>query len=146
MSVENAEIIFMIRIDHNPTGRQLTVFGLCWLVAFGIFGVMAWRNTGLSAKSCGLWTISLLVPAVGYFWPNGLRMVYLLSVYLSFPIGFVVSYLILAVVYYLVLTPIGLVMRLAGYDPMQRQIDRDAETYWTPRKQDESTEQYFRQF
>ena len=136
----------MIRIEHNPSGRQLTVFGLCWLAAFGILGGMAWLKTGLSATVCMTWIIAVLVPAIGLLWPSVLRIVYLLLAYLTFPIGFVVSYLILAVVYYLVLTPIGLVMRLTGYDPMQRRFDRDATTYWTPRKQDESTEQYFRQF
>jgi hypothetical protein len=136
----------MIRIEHNPSGRQLMVFGLCWLATFGILGGMACLKTGLSATVCMTWIIAVLVPAIGLLWPSVLRIVYLLLAYFTFPIGFVVSYLILAVVYYLVLTPIGFAMWLTGYDPMQRRFDRDAATYWTPRKQDESTEQYFRQF
>jgi len=145
--IDIAEIfLYMIQIVHNPTGRQLTVFGLLWLAAFGILGTMAWWRTSLSATAYGFWTIAALVPAVGFLWPSALRIVYLLSAYITFPIGFVVSFVILAMVYYLVLTPIGLVMRLTGYDPMQRRFNRDAKTYWTPREQDESTEQYFRQF
>ncbi len=145
--IEIAEILlYMIRIEHNPTGRQLTVFGLLWLAAFGILGGMAWWRTGLSAPAGGFWTIAALIPAVGFLWPGVLRIVYLLLAYITFPIGFVGSYIILAVVYYLVLTPTGLILRLTGYDPINRRFDRDAKTYWTPREQDESTEQYFRQF
>ena len=50
------------------------------------------------------------------------------------------------VIYYIVLTPIGLFLRLTGYDPMQRRFDRAAKTYWTPREQEEKTKRYFQQF
>lgn len=38
--------------------------------------------------------------------------------------------LLLALVFYLVITPIGLIMRLLGKDPLERKIDRSAPTYW----------------
>ncbi len=136
----------MIRIEHNPSRRQLTVFGLLWLVFFGILGVMAWWRTGSFVPAGWFWAIGALVPAIGLIWPRVLRIVYLLASYATFPIGFVVSYVILAVVYYLVLTPTGIILRLSGYDPMQRRFDRSAKTYWSPREQDESTGKYFRQF
>ena len=52
----------------------------------------------------------------------------------------------MAVSYYLVLTPIGLVMRLLGHDPLNRRWDRTAKSYWTKRTPPENTERYFRQF
>ncbi len=136
----------MIRIEHNPSRRQLAVFGLMWLVFFGILGGMAWWRTGSFVSAGGFWATGALVPALGLVRPGVLRIIYLAAAYATFPIGFVVSYIILAVVYYFVLTPIGLVLRLTGYDPMQRRFDRTAKTYWLPREQDESTEKYFRQF
>jgi hypothetical protein len=136
----------MIRIEHNPTGRQLAVFGLLWFLFFSILGGMAWWRTGSLVTAGWFWAIGTLVPALGLVWPEVLRIVYVLASYTTFPIGFVISYIILVVVYYLVLTPIGLIMRLTGYDPMQRRFDRGAKTYWSPREQDETTEQYFRQF
>jgi len=62
------------------------------------------------------------------------------------PLGWTVSHLLLAVVYYLVITPIGLVMRLAGRDPLQRKFDRTADTYWIQRKQPDNSKRYFQQF
>ena len=75
------------------------------------------------------------MPAVGLVSPGLLRIVYLGMIYATLPIGIVVSYVILAATYYLVLTPIGLVMRLCGYDPMHRRFDRKAESYWVPREE-----------
>ena len=55
--------------------------------------------------------------------------------------------LVLALVYYLVVTPIGLIMRLFGYDPMTRRRDCEFESFWVPRgKGDRGPESYFRQF
>jgi hypothetical protein len=136
----------MIRIERNPSCRQLTVFGLLWLLFLGGMGGMALWRTGSFASAGVFWIIATLVPAVGLVWPGVLRIIYLLMAYITFPIGFVISYVILAVVYYLVLTPTGLILRLTGYDPMRRGFDRSAKTYWSSREQDESTEQYFRQF
>ena len=62
------------------------------------------------------------------------------------PIGWTVTHLVLAAVYYLVLTPIGLLMRLAGRDPMRRSIDPKAATYWIARKNPIESKRYFRQF
>jgi hypothetical protein len=136
----------MIRLEHHPSGRQLAVFGLLWLVLFGVLGGVAWWKTGALVRACVWWAVGTAVPAAGLVWPGVLRIVYVLATYASFPIGLVVSYLILAVVYYFVLTPIGIVLRLTGYDPMQRRFHRGAETYWTPREQEKTAESYFKQF
>ena len=136
----------MIRIEHDPSRRQLFVFGLLWLVFFGILGGMSWWRTGSFGTAGTFWAIGAAIPAAGLVWPGVLRIVYLLASYATFPIGFVVSYVILAVVYYLVLTPIGIVLRLAGKDPIQRRFDRGAKTYWTTRESDNASERYFRQF
>jgi hypothetical protein len=136
----------MIRIEHQPSRRQLAVFGLLWLAFFSILGWLAWRRTGSLAAAGAFWAIGAAIPAVGRAWPGGLRIVYLLAAYATFPVGLVVSFVILALVYYFVLTPTGLVLRLSGYDPMQRRFDRSAKTYWTPREQEKTTERYFRQF
>jgi hypothetical protein len=136
----------MIRIEHHPSRRQLAVFGLLWLVFFGILGGMAWWRTGSLATAGALGVIGAAIPVAGLLWPEVLRIVYLLTSYATFPVGLVVSFVILAVVYYLVLTPIGLVLRLTGYDPLHRRFDRRATTYWTPREQEETLERYFKQF
>ena len=48
----------------------------------------------------------------------------------AFPIGWVVSHALMAAIYYLVITPMAVAMRLLGRDPLDRRFDRDATTYW----------------
>ena len=62
------------------------------------------------------------------------------------PIGWTISHAVLALLYYLLFTPIGLIIRLFGRDPMQRRLDRSAATYWVPHNQDRDAGRYFRQF
>jgi hypothetical protein len=45
----------------------------------------------------------------------------------------VVSPLVLAVMFYLVIAPIGLLMRAVGKDPLRLRIDRNADSYWIRR-------------
>jgi hypothetical protein len=136
----------LIQIDHNPSTRQLNVFGFIWLLFFATVGGIL-LNSGSSVLVAALvWGVSVLVPAVGWIVPEFMRIIYVGMAYATYPIGFVVSYLIMLVVYYLVLSPIGLVMRLFGHDPMNRHFDESADTYWCPRDQDDSLTAYFRQF
>ena len=61
-------------------------------------------------------------------------------------IGWILSSVVLAVLYCPVLTPIGVLLRLTGYDPMKRRFDRKAKTYWLARNPDTEMERYFKQF
>jgi hypothetical protein len=135
----------LIRIERNPSRRQLAVFGAVWLVVFATWGGMALSRSG-SSMAAVIWIVAVLVPAIGWLVPSLMRIVYLGMAWLVFPVGLGVSFVILAGVYYAVLTPIGLLMRWFGYDPMCRQRDANAVSYWTSRKPAGDVRRYFRQF
>jgi fatty acid desaturase len=65
---------------------------------------------------------------------------------LAYPIGWVLSHLVLAIAYYLVLTPMGWLMRLVGHDPMHRAFDQRAASYWVSHDPGTSKPRYLRQF
>jgi len=136
----------LIRIDRNPPPRQLRIFGLVWLVVFGFLGYMAFRRSGLTLPVKALWTMAATVPAVGFLFLPVLRWAYLGLSYATFPIGWVISHLTLALVYFGVITPIGVVMRWAGRDALSRRFDRSATTYWIKRRPPAKPERYYRQF
>jgi hypothetical protein len=136
----------LIRIDRNPSRRQLNLFGAVWLMFFCVVGGLLFRGTGSWAAAAAVWALAAIVPAVGWVVPGFMRVVYVGMAYAVFPIGLVLSHLILAVVYYLVFTPTGLLMRLFGYDPMNRGFDADTETYWVARDAETEVRRYFRQF
>ena len=83
---------------------------------------------------------------VAYAVPPLRRPLYLGWMYVAFPIGWVISHVVLAIVYYLVFTGTGLVMRLLGRDPLQRRFEPDAQTYWVEHRPGEDLARYFRQF
>jgi hypothetical protein len=136
----------MFPIERHPSSLQLAVFGLTWLAVFTVWGAVAWWKMESPWAAGACWSLAVVVPALGLARPGLLRLVYLGMVYATLPVGLVVSYVILAATYYLVLTPIGLGLRLFGYDPMHRHFDRQASTYWAPREEDADTDRVFRQF
>lgn len=46
--------------------------------------------------------------------------------------GIITTSIILSVAYYFVVTPIGIIMKIAGRDPLHRRFDRRAKSYWIP--------------
>ena len=108
----------IVQINKDTTRRQLNQFGFIWLGFLALFGVIAHFKFGNPQAARWLWIAAVVVPIVGWLVPAFMRLVFLGMSYLAWPIGFVVSHVVLAIVYYLVLTPIGLLTRIFGYDSM----------------------------
>jgi hypothetical protein len=89
--------------------------------------------------------VAAAVPAAGLFNRGIIRGAFVGLSFATYPIGVVVSHVVLALVYFLVLTPVGLTMRLFGHDPLRRGFDKDLDTYWQPRDEQRTTESYFKQ-
>jgi hypothetical protein len=145
-----------IKIDLNPDASKLRQFGFIALVAFGLIGgYVLWRgglfgfDFGAAARPVAYILIGLgaLSGLLSLMAPRANRPLYVGLVVLTYPIGFVVSYVIMGVLFYLVITPVGLVFRLLRRDSLTRRIDRDAPTYWVARPEGElAKERYFKQF
>lgn len=61
-------------------------------------------------------------------------------------VGDAISFILMAVVFYGVLTPIAIVFRLLGRDVLERKFDPQASSYWTPHRKPTSAKRYFQQF
>ena len=145
----------MIEINWRPDDRTLRRFGLIALVGFGFLAFIAWRELlvfsfGLGAARpivagtfAALAGISALFSLVA---PRANLPIYLGLTLLSFPIGFVLSYVIMGFLFYGLITPTGLLFRLLGKDPLQRRFEPQATTYWSDPRPRRGKESYFRQF
>jgi hypothetical protein len=138
--------VSIVRINRDPTRRQLNQFGFIWLGFLSVFGGVAWVKFGAPGVAFALWVAAVVVPAIGWTVPAFMRAVFVGMSIVAWPIGFVVSHIVLALVYYLVITPIGLAMRLFGYDPMTRKMSSGQRTRWVARETGRAAETYFRQF
>jgi hypothetical protein len=93
-----------------------------------------------------LWALAALSGILAAAAPEALRPLYIVLSVVGAPIGWLVSHVVLAVVYYGILTPIGLALRLCGRDPLRRKFDPQAPSYWVDRPPARNVKSYFRQF
>jgi hypothetical protein len=136
----------MIPLPTNPTERDLRWFGGLGMPF--LWGVALWLTVRHNAAgwAVGVATIGLLLGIIAYVRPQLLRPVYIGWMMAVFPIGWVIGHVLLGIVYFGVLTPVGWLLRLSGHDPLDRQPDRSAATYWQPRTRQRKPADYFRQF
>ncbi|MEO8497939.1 MAG: SxtJ family membrane protein [Planctomycetota bacterium] len=136
----------LVDINWHPSRKELRVFSLL-LIGFGaIVAAILYRRLDDPIPSVAVMLVTGAIGLVGLVAPLLVRPVYIVWMGLAFPIGWTVSHVMMLAVYYFVLTPIGLAMRLCGRDPMQRRIDLEAKTYWLPRSTRGDLKSYFRQF
>ncbi|MFH1571187.1 MAG: SxtJ family membrane protein [Gemmatimonadota bacterium] len=103
-----------------PVSRQ-DLRKFAWLMA----GVLAAASGLLGYRGAGgawPWTAAaaIALAGLGTLWPSGLRPLHAGWMALARALGYVNSHLILALVFYLLFTPLGLIMRLVRRDPLER--------------------------
>jgi len=108
--------------------KQLRSFGLLVGGAFLFIGLwpLVWRGEALR-----LWAVipaALLLP-LGLIAPSLLAPLYKGWMVIGHVLGWINTRLILGVVFYGLITPMGLLMRLFGWDSMRRAFMRDSSTY-----------------
>jgi len=135
----------MIEINKNPSPRTLRQFSIAAAVFAALIGYFAFARTGSWTTAAVIWAAGASVAVMGLVRPLCVRWVYLCMSYITAPIGIIVSLIVLGIVYYAVVSPIGVIMALLGRDPLQQRRDPAAETYWRKRKQTPPS-RYFRQF
>jgi hypothetical protein len=137
----------LFEIDRNPPARVLRLFGGIWLPLFlAIAGVVVLRRTGEIAVPAALWGAAALSIGVALAKPAWIRWLYVGLMVVTWPIGWVLSHVVLALIYYGVITPAGLLMRALGKDPLRKHGSREAASYWRPRRPPADVERYFRQY
>lgn len=137
----------ILDLDLNPPQRALRVFGIAAGVVFLGGGAWAWHAdwiNGLVATIAGLIGVFSLLASI--IWPSGNRALYIGLSVLAWPIGLVVSYIVLGALYFLVFTPLGLFFRLIGRDALHLRAPKSGGTNWTPYEKRGGLERYFRQF
>jgi hypothetical protein len=139
-----ANTMSIIRISKNPSARQLAVFAAAWFVFLGLSGIACWHR-GRHPAADALWVLAAGVPLAGAVDRRILRHAFVGLSYATYPIGVVVSHVVLAIVFFLVLSPIGLAVRLLGHDPLARGFDRGAKSYWRRRDMTKPVGSYFNQ-
>lgn len=139
----------MLKLDLNPKPNVLSQFAFFAVIGLpGItFAVLrmchAWSFTHpafLAAAAVAVLQLVLFLAGIKVV----TRWIFVGLMVLAFPIGFVLSQVLMAAIYYLVMTPIGLVFRLMGRDVMGRKLDPSKASYWHDRGPQRSPSSYFK--
>lgn len=75
--------------------------------------------------------LGALLVLLGLVWPRALVLPNKAWMLLAEGLSFVTTRIILALVFFLVVTPIGVIKRLSGWDPLSRRSG-SSESYWKP--------------
>ena len=130
----------------KPTERTLRQFAALWILFFG--GLAAWQGLLRDRPSLAIALVALgfSIGPLGLWQPSLLRPIYVGWLVAAFPIGWTVSHVSLAAVYYLILTPLGLVSRALGRDRLSLRPKAGETTNWSPLGEPPDVRRYFRQF
>ncbi len=110
----------------------LRKFGLLLTVFLGILGgISLWKNGNLYPY---LFAAALLILILSLAYPQALKFIYKPWMMVAIVIGSIVSHVILFILFYLVFTPVGLILRLTGKDLLDEKIIRDKDSYWIERE------------
>jgi len=135
----------MIEIDWNPEEKLLRQFGFIAVFGFPLMGLAFWwlsgAPIGLLYTFIGIGLVCLLL---GLTFPPALKPVFLGMSLIAIPIGFVVSFVLLILIYFTIFTIVGLAFRLMGKDPLIKGPNADLKSYWIVRKGSPSPASYLR--
>ena len=125
------------------------------LAAFGALGALILWRGGLFGADFGavgprvawtLWGLGALSAVFSLLAPQANRALYVGLAIAAYPIGLVVSYAIMGLLFYGMITPFGLVFRIVRRDSLKRRYDPQAQSYWVDARAPRAPERYFRQF
>jgi hypothetical protein len=133
-------------IPFRPPERTLRQFAGLWLVFFAAVG--CWQglvqDNPVLGIVCGV--LAVVVGSAGLLKPPLVRPLFVGWMILAFPLGWTISRIVLAAAFYGVFTPVGLVFKALGRDPLARRSQPGKESYWAPKPMPADARSYLRQF
>lgn len=117
--------------EESIEGSTDRVFGLVMAAAFAV--VAAWPL--MFGGGLRWWSVAIAAAfaAAALVFPSSLSGLNRLWMKLGLLLGKVVSPIALGILFYGVLAPMGLLLRIFGKDPLRLKFDRSTESYWQPR-------------
>jgi len=145
----------LVDLNLRPDDRTLRQFGFIALGGFGLLGLCAWNDWLIFAFGLGSWRtgvagflagLGVLAALFSLTWPKANLPIFVGLSVVAFPIGFVLSYVIMGTLFYGMITPVSLLFRIIGRDPMARAFEPGTQSYWIDSRPPRPSEHYFKQF
>lgn len=134
-----------LNLPLKPTPRALRQFAAAWLGLFLAVAAQQMFVRGRTAAACVLGAIAL-IGLVGLLKPSAVRWLFMGATVAAFPIGWAMTQVVLAVMFYAVLTPVALVFRWRGRDELQLRHKPEQASFWITRSPEQDVGRYLKQF
>jgi hypothetical protein len=119
------------RLKEDP--REWRKFTGASLAALWILTGLLWHRDALPLRSLqAVAILSGFIALVAGFRPRALRVFYRLAMTLGFHLGQGIGRLLLALIFLLVVAPLGLALRLSGRDLLHLRRGPKDSSYWQP--------------
>jgi fucose 4-O-acetylase-like acetyltransferase len=133
-------------INLNPSRRILRQFAGVWLLVLGAIAVNQWLLRGNPRIGIALLAIAVVIGTIGLLRPQSIRPVFLACTVVTFPIGWVVSQLMLLTLFAIVITPVALLFKISGRDRLWRKHTPERTSYWKAKAPVRDVRRYLRQY
>lgn len=136
----------VIDLYHVPGSREVRRFaGLGLPVLAGILGALTFWAFASPTAGIAIWAVGGALSLTGLAFPSALKPLLIGMMIVTFPLRWAIFHLALAALFYLVVTPIGLLMRLFRRSPLRAFRTTGESSAWQARRPDASMAEYFRQ-
>lgn len=139
------ELACFQHVQWDPSKKELRKFGRAMLIGFAVIGLLvAWRRHGIGTPTLTLWNIgaalavAAVVPVLGKF-------AYLVVYVATGIVGFVISRIVLTVIFFLLFTPLGFLLKLTGKDFLHSRRNQ-AGTEWIAHPGVRDRKSFYHQF
>lgn len=129
-----------------PTDRKLREFAAVGAVVCG--GVAVWNFLArTNVYLGGTFALLALLPVILLIVrPRWLAAIFTIWMIVAFPIAWLSSLVVLATIFFGVVTPLALLLRMLGRDPLDKQPASPQDSYWQEKPAADSPERYLRQY
>ncbi len=139
-------------VNWNPGSAEKRKFAISLLIGFPCLGFAfflirrlaagEWDASfplALAAAGVAVGLILLVVPALA-------RPIYIGWYFMACCIGFIVANVLLSLFFFVAVTGVGVLLRIAGKSPIRKGLDRGAKSYWIEVKTVADARRYLSQF
>lgn len=124
--------------------KTLQQFGyLLSVLVLGLAAQQSWSH-GITWRSLVIGSLAVCIALTAWSRPQLFRAIYSTWMIVVFPLGWVVSRVVLAAIYFGIMTPVGFILRRRGHDPLSLKAEKQG-TFWRKRREDTEPSRYLRQ-
>jgi Saxitoxin biosynthesis operon protein SxtJ len=133
-------------ILSNPTDRMLRQFAGMWIIFLTALAERQEFHYQRHVVALLVAGLGVTVGVLGMASPRAIRFLFVGSSAIAYPIGWVVSRIVLGIIFYGLFTPLAGFFHLIGRDALRLKPQRTALTYWHPKPSARDKSQYLYQF